>query len=376
VVVVSINYRLGALGFYAAEELVGRGGGGGTGAMNGVHDQIVALTWVSRHIRHFGGDASQITVFGESAGSLSTCMLVTSPLTKGLFRRAVLQSGACTRAWGPDTRQAALEASATFAAKRSLAAMRKVQPSALLEGWPGYQGGVDGWVLPRLPRTHFRNGLPLQAQEIILGHNSYDGIETFILPERELGQLAYQSALAQNFGESAASIEAVYPPSRYGGNRAAAIVQSTGDCDVVCPSYELARWLDQAGTPVFVYHFRYGPVCEDEALQRHIPTKPVWAGWASHAAEIAWVFGTNTSCFRNASEHRLTAAMQGFWGSFARAGESGWDGRTELGTWTRWRGAAGRGGELTMVLDLDFRMQRSWKHQDCSAIQAVCTAGP
>jgi carboxylesterase type B len=92
VIVVTINYRLGPFGFLGVQGGVGVG----TGHLNGLYDQIVALQWVHDNIAAFGGDPSKVTVFGESAGSLSICMLCVSPLASGLFVRAIMESGACT----------------------------------------------------------------------------------------------------------------------------------------------------------------------------------------------------------------------------------------------------------------------------------------
>lgn len=88
VLLVSLNYRLGLLGFLPQDEL-------GTGGMNGIHDQIIALEFVKKYISFFGGNVDNITVFGESAGAESICMLIVAPAARGLFRRAILQSGEC-----------------------------------------------------------------------------------------------------------------------------------------------------------------------------------------------------------------------------------------------------------------------------------------
>jgi para-nitrobenzyl esterase len=99
VTVVSLNYRLGPLGFLAL-------GRDGTGGMNGIHDQMVALRWVQTHISAFGGDPSRVTLVGESSGGISVCLLNAAPKASGLFRRAVVQSGPCivpSSGWGPHT---------------------------------------------------------------------------------------------------------------------------------------------------------------------------------------------------------------------------------------------------------------------------------
>ena len=103
IVMVSINYRLGPLGFLnnkqfhdEDDDLKSYGG------MNGIYDQIVALKWTKQFISDFGGDPDQITIFGESAGGLSVCTLLVSPLAEGLFNRAIIESGSCIGPWSVD----------------------------------------------------------------------------------------------------------------------------------------------------------------------------------------------------------------------------------------------------------------------------------
>jgi carboxylesterase type B len=98
-IVVSINYRLGPLGFLSSEEL--KNETGSYGGMNGVRDQIVALGFIRKIIGSFGGDVARVTVFGQSAGGLSVCSLLFSPLARGLFQQAIIQSGPCIGDWGP-----------------------------------------------------------------------------------------------------------------------------------------------------------------------------------------------------------------------------------------------------------------------------------
>ena len=97
VVVVTINYRLGPLGFLAKDSQ-------GKGAMNGNLDQILALRWVQKNIASFGGNPKRVTIFGESAGALSVCALIVLPAARGLMSRAIMESGACNSVlWGPAT---------------------------------------------------------------------------------------------------------------------------------------------------------------------------------------------------------------------------------------------------------------------------------
>lgn len=393
VVVITMNYRLGALGFFSSEQLLRETSAhtatATTGGMNGVLDVVVALQWLHRHVGHFGGDASQITLFGQSAGALSICTLLVSPKAKGLFRRAILESGPCTGPWTPGTEDEVLALSATFAAGRSLAALRQANASDLFAQGPQVLPGVDRWVLPHgggLPREHFKRlieeGGRLNAEEIMLGANSFDGIETFVINGGPpLGPLAFAADMATSFPANSSVIEQIYPPTtRFGGSRNGALVQATGDCTVVCPNYDLASMISATGSPSFMYFFRYGPVCQDEAVLRNISTAPITEGWASHAAELYWSFGTPANCITNASERALTAAMQNYWGSFARVGRP----MSDLPTGTPRTGGIGRvewtqydpNARNTLILDLDIRMQHAWKAKDCAALKAAAGTGP
>ena len=105
-ILVGIEYRLGPLGFLSSPEIAKLPESqGATGAMNGIRDAIVALQWVQKNIRAFGGDPDRVTIMGESSGGLAVCTLVVSPKAKGLFKRAIVSSGACAGPWGPGTTQ-------------------------------------------------------------------------------------------------------------------------------------------------------------------------------------------------------------------------------------------------------------------------------
>ena len=319
VVVVTMNYRLGALGFYSSEELLrettARTSTPTTGGMNGILDVVVALQFLHKHVAHFGGDASQITVFGQSAGALSICTLLVSDKAKGLFRRAILESGPCTGPWTPGAEDEVRALSLAFAAGRSLATLREANASDLFAQGPEVLPGVDHWVLPHgggLPREHFQRliaeGGRLNAEQVLLGGNSFDGVHTnrfrsdrhspqpaFVTTDRDcscvwllgintfvidggppLGLPAYAGFMATSFPANSSAVEKIYPPhSRFGGSRNGALVQATGDCAVVCPNYDLASLIRAAGSPTFMYYFNYGPVCQDEAVLRNISTAPI-----------------------------------------------------------------------------------------------------
>lgn len=202
-----MNYRLGPLGFLSSEELEAENRGhGGTGGMNGQHDQITALKWVKANIRDYGGDPDAVTLFGQSAGGLSVCTVVASPLVKGLIKHAIIQSGSCTGAWGPGSREYGLAATrammehlhvSTLAELRALPAGNLSWPASwpntdAAEKWipfKGYAGGplaagaefpgyfVDGWVAPVHPSISYAKG-EVNVEALMLGGTSSDGVES------------------------------------------------------------------------------------------------------------------------------------------------------------------------------------------------------
>eukprot|EP01047_Picozoa_sp_COSAG01_P004699 COSAG01_NODE_156_length_23748_cov_439.062371_7_plen_102_part_00 len=96
----------------------------------------------------------------------------------------------------------------------------------------------------------------------------------------ELGLVTYEGDMLTSFPTNASGVRAIYPPARFGGSLNGALTQSTGDCTVVCPNYQLAELISRSpGATAFMYFFDYGPVCQDEALLRNVSTAPISRGW-------------------------------------------------------------------------------------------------
>jgi para-nitrobenzyl esterase len=239
VVVVTINYRLGALGWYASDELRHEDPDHASGALNGMRDQRVAMQWVRDNINLFGGDAANVTIFGESAGALSVCSHSVSPASKGLFRRAIVESGPCIGPWGPIF---ASDAACTFqysqALERAVNAstlpeLRALPASALTctesESGRGpaclHPMCADGFLFKdELPPSLYQKGAAaINPEQIVFGANSLDtllappwGVES--LPSTAAEFAARISATGVD-AKAAAAIEAQYDaPSKYGGN--------------------------------------------------------------------------------------------------------------------------------------------------------------
>jgi para-nitrobenzyl esterase len=187
VVVVTINYRLGLFGFFAHPELTRESPHHASGNQ-GILDQIAALRWVRQNIARFGGDPANVTIFGESAGSLDVSVLMTSPLSKGLFRHVIGESGAVILVGDPLTLVQAEKQGESFAQQwnigdASLKGMRAVPAAGILKKEPDYLQSpppnlgitIDGYVFPRRPADVFAAGQE-HPVDLLLGNNSRERI--------------------------------------------------------------------------------------------------------------------------------------------------------------------------------------------------------
>ena len=220
VVIVSIEYRTGALGFMAHPELTKESPEGHSGNY-GLLDQIYALQWVQRNIGNFGGDASKVTIFGESAGAISCSMLCASPLARGLFRACISHSGGSFAPWTDQPRSLGLDASQKGAEQQGLAfqkhlkkknikQMRKMTAMELCDGNVGFAGFwpcVDGYVICddqyRLYERGEYNDVP-----VIVMTNSDEGA---LFSPGNIKVEDYKKTVGQIFGSWADEALKVYP---------------------------------------------------------------------------------------------------------------------------------------------------------------------
>jgi para-nitrobenzyl esterase len=385
IVVITINYRLDALGFFASEELAKESKHGALGSQNGALDVVTALRWVQANVHRFGGDPQQVTLGGWSAGAMMTCSLLASPVAAGLFHRAIIESGPClggATGWGSSPEDVVLSASAAFANGRNLSQMRAVEDgyellqhdmtAGKIQSAPdGYlmPGHRSSWYDPSPPFAAFRNDR-LNTKEIIIGATSFDGLGAFgVLGDystwtRMMPVAHYNRKMNTAWGSYKQGIEQIYPRSRFAGNTDAAFCKPDADSSVVCPSMEIAKAVSELGGKAYAYHFDYGPVCGELMTNEPFGLAP-WGSpnWASHGAELAWVFGTKTSCFRKPAEVALTTTMQNMWGSFVRTGEP----QSGDLKWDAFDDSRGN----TMLFDLLPRMVDHLKTDDCAALLSV-----
>lgn len=334
VVIVTVNYRLGAFGFLAHPELTAEDPAYPSSGNWGLDDQLAALEWVQRNISAFGGDPDQVTLFGESAGGFSTCAHYVSARGAGLFRAAISESGLCASTVREPTLAEAEAAGLTVASKLgcdgagAAACMRDksvdelldataIDPRTALPGGPFYEGGfllstlpnVDGFVVPQTLIDAFAEG-NFEPRPLILGSNRDEGTlfhSVFFAAEVE-DEIAYRAALERRFG--LANVDAIiarYPVASFpSANRALAEV--TGDAFFACPARRTARGAAAVGGPVYFYSF------ERSLEQPFLANLGVF-----HSSEIPFLFQSDPKfpLGRVGGGQAVADTLQGYWTRFA-----------------------------------------------------------
>lgn len=308
VVVVSIAYRVGVFGFFGHPEL-----GGATNF--GLLDQVAALRWIQAHIGAFGGDAGNVTLFGESAGAADIGYLMLSPEARGLFRRAISQSGGyhlLERRGRADVESRGRALSAALPGTPDLAGLRAADGGALVAaarsalGTDDFGPAVDGALVPAPPgEAVLTQPVPV---DLLVGTNQD---EWYMYVGDDPAALA---AAIDSFPEAARPalrrLAAREPGPRRGHDQAVTFA------NMHCPAYLQARAAQRGGARAFVYRFaRVRPGPGGRALG------------AYHGAEIPYVFGTHDAWLATGdADLQLTETMMGYWTNFARSGDPNADG--------------------------------------------------
>jgi para-nitrobenzyl esterase len=325
VVYVSLNYRLGVFGFLAHPELTAESSHHSSGNY-ALLDQIEALEWVQANIAAFGGDGSRVTIFGESAGSWSVHNLVASPLAKGLFQRAIGESGgrfAITTNLSQAEQAGVKFANAVDAP--TLAALR-ARPAAALNDAANDRfttvSNADGWILPAIMWDVFNAGKQNDVP-LLLGSNADEG--SIFTPETTTGA-SFRQLAEQRYGTHAAEFLALYPFSSDTEARRAQ-AHSMRDQTFGWEMRTWARLQARTGTaPVFLYYFSRVPPLADAA----------WIG-AQHGAEIPYALNWPNGPFSSAvhwteADRRLAEQVSSYWVNFAATGDPNGNG---LPAWPR-----------------------------------------
>lgn len=323
VVVVSINYRLGVLG-YLAHPLLSAESPEGISGNYGLLDQIEALRWVKNNIEAFGGDPSNVTIAGESAGALSVMYLMTSPRARGLFHKAIAQSAYMISTpelkqprFGENAAEAIGSRLTTAIGAQDLAALRAIDAEKLTNAaaQAGYfpLGTVDGQVLPRQLVDVFDRGEQAPVP-IIAGFNSGEIRSLrFLAPPAPANASTYEASIRGRYADLADSYLKLYP-SKY---LEESVLAATRDALYGWTAERLVTKQTALGKSAFLYIFDHGYPAADAAGLH-----------AFHAAELPYVFGTARrtpplwpKIPGTTTEGALSNAMLDYWTSFARSGE-------------------------------------------------------
>lgn len=315
-VVVTIQYRLNVFGF-----LVHPGVSGGN---LGLLDQIAALRFVRDNIRAFGGDPARVLLFGESAGAMDTCALLVSPMAKGLFSAALMESGACVAATAParQTQGREVVARAGCAAAADVpACLLGLSAEALARAKPGsvniatstgtdYGPTIDGTIIPDAPLTLLRSpdhaGVPT-----IIGSNRD---ETFSAAPRIPSCASYETTVRATFPVVASSVLGMYPCASFPSPREAFAALTT-DLRFTCTARKAVRALAMSGSaPVFRYYF-----------SQRLENSPLPI-FAIHGVELGFVFATLGSAgdyVMTPGEAALGRGIRSAWAALAASGAPG-----------------------------------------------------
>lgn len=313
VVVVTINYRLGVFGFLAHPELTAQSSRRSSGNF-GLEDQIAALRWVARNIRAFGGDPKNVTLFGQSAGGASVVDLIDSPSGRGLFRRAIIESGAARGAMAALPMAAAERQGLALAEGASLGALRKMDMAEVLRRAVSSQARfapvADGVIVTGSSGAAPPERRP-SVEAVLIGSNSREGLGN--IPPEALGA-AIRSAFGTNadralrFYGLAEGSEPV--TDRVLGTPAQQFVTDTS---FRCGSVDFALGAARSGQRVWQYQF-----------EQFVPGRE--AQGAAHSFEVPYVFGNLSKAGFSAADYgpadrALSDLMIGYWTNFAKTGD-------------------------------------------------------
>ena len=320
IVVVSINYRLGVLGYLAHPELSAESPLGISGNY-GLLDQIEALRWIKHNIGAFGGDPSKVTIAGESAGGLSVMYLMAAPDARGLFSKAIAQSAYMistpelkqSRFGAPAAEQAGANLAAALHAP-NIAALRAMDPQVLTDAAAAAYfapfGVIDGHVLPRQLVEVFDRSEQAHVP-LLAGFNSGEIRSlTFLAPPSPASPAEYERIVRERYGDLADEFLQLYPSNDMRGS----ILATTRDALYGWTAQRLVAKQAALGLPSYLYLFDHGYPSADAAGLKGF-----------HGSELPFVFGTVTQTPpqwpkipATPEEAALSVAMLDYWSSFAR----------------------------------------------------------
>ncbi|MDG1205108.1 MAG: carboxylesterase family protein [Pseudomonadales bacterium] len=363
VVLVTINYRLGPFGYLAHSELTQESEHSSSGNY-GTLDQIEALKWVQNNIASFGGDPSNVTIFGESAGSWSVNHLTASPLAAGLFQRAIGQSGAkfdpmpllLSESDSVPSAQATGERFAEHLEAKEIAQLRRLSSDEILDGFATFesqslsQPNVDGWVFPDHIAKIYRDGKQNDVS-LLIGSNADEGTNLMAAPK---DANSAHKMFEQMGGEFTDQLLAVYNFEKDFTSASYAMFR-----DMIF-TWNMTRWATLASDrnkDTWLYYFTFVPPAPMEGKLG-----------AYHAAEIRYVFNNESTTFDGSkatrSEAKLGDMLSDYWVNFAKTGVPS----SEKGTaWPRYD----RVDMSYMTIDKKFEVKRNLLQRELNIVNAI-----
>jgi para-nitrobenzyl esterase len=356
VILVTLNYRLGIFGFFAHADLTRDSTHHSSGNF-GLEDQMAALQWVHDNIGAFGGDVNNITVFGQSAGGMSVATLLGSPLSKGKFQRAIIESGAIIAGPPMQWLQDAEIAGAEFAGADGLQSLRELPPTELLKRFGSYMSThresrvgpvIDGYVLNADPNEVFRLHREFKIP-LIIGNNAREGFG-------HLSEDALGNVIRQFYGTDAAAASLYETPDPILGTPAA---QWVTDTSFRCSAVVTASRHAAGGAPVYSYHF-----------EQSIPGRE--GDGAAHSYELPYVFGNLLSGGAlagqyGAADRRLSNVMVAYWTNFAKRGDPN---GADLPVWPRFSVSGGGYMRFSSALAQDAQPAEGLRRPQCQLFEA------